>query len=152
MDNLAIYQQIAEVIQANLQEVGIKMNIVPVDIARRAEDFSVDKTVDAVLMEQKAESDPSIQIESYYIEGGFNNPGGYSNDEVTKLNEEGKAGGSTEERSATYKKLFQAAYDSVAPNVTLCHLTTPFAMNDKAMGVEIYADASRQFRGIAIKK
>lgn len=150
--NLDIYQQIAEIVQANLQQVGIKMNIVPVEITKLAEDFSVDKTADAILFEQKAESDPSIQIESYYIEGGFNNPGGYSNAEVTKFNDEGKVGATTEERAATYKKLYKAVDDSVAPNVTLCHLTTPMTMNDKTMGVQIYADASRQFRGVAIKK
>ena len=150
--NLDIYQQIAEIVQANLQEVGIKMNIVPVEITKLAEDFSVDKTADAILFEQKAESDPSIQIESYYIEGGFNNPGGYSNDEVTKLSDEGKVGATTKARAATYKKLYKAVDDSVAPNVTLCHLTTPMTMSDKTMGVEIYADASRQFRGVAIKK
>ena len=150
--NLDIYQQIAEIVQANLQQVGIKMNIVPVEIVKLAEDYSVDKSADAILFEQKAESDPSIQIESYYIEGGFNNPGGYSNDEVTALSAEGKVGGTTEERAATYKKLYQAVDESVAPNVTLCHLTTPMTMNDKTMGVEIYADASRQFRGVAIKK
>ena len=150
--NLDIYQQIAEIVQANLQEVGIKMNIVPVEITKLAEDYSVNKTADAILFEQKAESDPSIQIESYYIDGGFNNPGGYSDDAVTKFNDEGKVGATTEARAATYKKLYKAVDDSVAPNVTLCHLTTPMTMNDKTMGVEIYADASRQFRGVAIKK
>ena len=150
--NLDLYQQIAEVIQAHFQEVGIKMEIVPVEIAKLAEDFSVNKSADASLSEQKAESDPSIQIESYYIEGGFDNPGNWSDPEVAELNEEAKAGKTTDERAATYEKLYQAVHDAVAPAITLCHLTTPFTMNDKVMGVEIYTDATRQFRGVAIKK
>ncbi|PRZ42425.1 peptide/nickel transport system substrate-binding protein [Antricoccus suffuscus] len=150
--NLDLYQQLAEVIQANLQEVGVKMNIVPVEINKLADDFSVSKTADAQMSEQKAESDPSIQIESYYIKGGFNNPGNWSDPEITKLNEEGKAGATTDERAKTYKKLYKAAYDAVVPDIVLCHLTTPFTMNKKVMGVEIFADATRQFRGVAIKK
>ncbi len=150
--NLDLYQQLAEVIQANLQEIGVKMNIVPVEINKLADDFSVSKTADASMSEQKAESDPSIQIESYYIKGGFNNPGGWSDPQITKLNEEGKAGSTTEERAKTYKKLYKAAFDAVVPSITLCHLTTPFTMNKKVMGVDIYADATRQFRGVAIKK
>lgn len=150
--NLDLYQQLAEVIQANLQEVGIKMSIVPVEINKLAEDFSVNKSADAQMSEQKAESDPSIQIESYYIKGGFNNPGGWSDPQITKLNAEGKSGATTDDRAKTYKKLYKAAFDAVAPTVTLCHLTTPFTMNKKVMGVQIYADATRQFRGVAIKK
>ncbi len=147
-----IYTQMAEIVQANLAEIGVKMEIIPAVLGKLAEDFSVNKTAEALLFEQKAESDPSIQIESYYIKGGFNNPGNFSDDKVTSLNEEAKAGATTEERSATYKKLYQAVHEAVAPNITLCHLTTPFTMNKKTMGVEIYADASRQFRGVAIKK
>ncbi|WP_194291311.1 ABC transporter substrate-binding protein [Cumulibacter manganitolerans] len=150
--NLALYQQIAEVIQANLQAVNIKMNIVPVDIGKLADDFSVAKTSDASLFEQKAEQDPSIQVESYLSPDGFNNPGGWSNDKITDLAKEALSGKSNEERGKSYSKLFQVAHDEAAPFVTLCHLTTPFVMNDKTMGVEIYADATRQFRGVAKKK
>ncbi|MGH3355031.1 MAG: ABC transporter substrate-binding protein, partial [Nocardioidaceae bacterium] len=58
--NLEIYQQVAEVVQANLAQVGIKMSITPADIDKLSEDFSVKKNVDAILWEQKGESDPSI--------------------------------------------------------------------------------------------
>jgi hypothetical protein len=37
-----------------------------------------------------------------------------------------------------------------APHIPLCNLTTPFVLNPKVGGVEIYADASRQLRGVAI--
>lgn len=152
VQNLDIYKQIAEVIQANLKDVGITMNIVPVDISKAPQDFSVDKSVDGYLGEQKADADPSIEIESYYLKGGFNNPGGYDNPKVAKLAEEAKGGADTKARAKSYKELMKTIYEDAAPNVTLCHLTTPFTLNHKAMGVEIYTDASRQFRGVAIKK
>lgn len=150
--NLAIYQQIAEVIQANLGAVGITMTIVPVDLAKLADDFSVNQSADAQLSEQKAEQDPSIQVESYLLEGGFMNPGGWSDPEVTDLAEQARTGKSNDERGKLYAQLFEKVNEVTGPNVTLCHLTTPFVMNKQTMGVEIYADASRQFRGVAKAK
>ena len=152
VQNLDIYKQIAEVIQANLKDVGISMKIIPVDISKAPQDFSVDKSVDAYLGEQKVDADPSIEIESYYLKGGFNNPGGYDNPKVAQLAEEAKSGADTEARAKSYAELMKTVYEDAAPNVTLCHLTTPFTLDHKTMGVEIYTDASRQFRGVAIKK
>ncbi|WP_219412404.1 ABC transporter substrate-binding protein [Pseudonocardia nigra] len=149
--NLDLYQQIAEVIQQNLAEVGIEMSITPVEIAKLAEDFSVNKSADATLSEQKAESDPSILTASYYLADGFNNPGGYTTDEITRLHFEAMEGATAEERAPAYAQLFEAVVEEAYPNVTLCHLTTPFAMNDTVRGVEIYADAARQFRGVGIE-
>lgn len=149
--NLDLYQQIAEVIQANLAEVGIDMSITPVELDALGEHFSVNKTADAILFEQKAESDPSIQMSSYYEPSGFNNPGGWGTDEISQLNEDAMAGTSTEERSAVYDELNKAVAEEVGPTVTLCHLTTPFVLDSKVMGVEIYADGARNFRGVAMK-
>lgn len=149
--NLDLYQQIAEVIQQNLAEVGIQMSITPVEIAKLGEDFSVNKSVDATLSEQKAESDPSMLTASYYLADGFNNPGGFTTDEITQLHFEAMAGATAEERAPAYARLFEAVAEEAYPNVTLCHLTTPFAMNGTVRGVEIYADASRQFRGAGIE-
>ncbi len=145
--NLALYQQIAEVVQANLAEVGITMSITPVEIAKLAEDFSVNKTADATLSEQKAEADPSLLTSSYYLANGFNNPGGYTTEEITRLHSEATVGATPEERAPAYAELFEAVVEEAYPNITLCNLTTPFAMNQQTKGVEIYADASRQFRG-----
>lgn len=148
--NIGIYQQIAEVLQANLADVGISMSITPVEIAKLAEDFSVAKSADAALFEQKAEADPSILTASYYLEDGFNNPGGTTTDEITELHSKAMAGATSDERASAYAELFEAVIEEAAPNVTLCNLTTPFAMNDRVQGVEIYADASRQFRGAGV--
>jgi ABC-type transport system substrate-binding protein len=148
--NLALYQQIAEVMQANLAEVGIKMNITPVDISRLAEDFSVNKSADAIFFEQKPESDPSSLTAEYYLADGFNNPGGLSSDKITKLQADTLKGSSPDERAKAFTALFDAVKDQAGPNVPVCNLTTPFAMNKKARGVDIYADASRQFRGVGI--
>jgi len=149
--NLTLYQQIAEVVQANLEAVGIKMSITPAELDAVGEHFSVDKDVDAILFEQKAESDPSILTASYYLKNGFNNPGGWGTEEIAKLDAEASAGATTEARGPAYDKLFAAVNEEVAPHITLGHLTTPFVMNKQAKGVEIYADGARQFRGVGME-
>ncbi|WP_067459978.1 ABC transporter substrate-binding protein [Actinomadura macra] len=151
-DNLDAYQRIAELIQANLQEVGIKMTIRPVELPKLMEGFSVNKSVDAIMVQQKADADPSIQIASYYLPDGFSNPGGYSNPTITDLAAKAKGTDSRESRAGFYKQLFRAAHEDAAQPITLCHLNTPMAMNNKVMGLEVYVDGSRQFRGVAVKK
>ncbi|MGH3241939.1 MAG: ABC transporter substrate-binding protein [Spirillospora sp.] len=151
-DNLDAYQRVAELIQANLQEVGVKMTIRPVELPKLMEGFSVNKNVDAIMVQQKADADPSIQIASYYGADGFSNPGGYSNPTINDLATKAKAAENREAAKSIYKQLFRAAHDDAAQPITLCHLNTPMAMNKKVMGLEIYVDGSRQFRGIAVKK
>lgn len=148
--NLSLYQQVAEVMQANLAEVGIKLSITPVDISKLAEDFSVKKSADAIFFEQKAESDPSTLTEEYYLADGFNNPGGLTTDQITQLQDQTRQGATAAERTPAFAKLFKAVTDQAGPNIPVCNLTTPFAMTKQARGVEIYADASRQFRGVGI--
>lgn len=150
--NLTLYQQIAEVMQANLAEVGIKMSITPVDISRLAEDFSVNKSVDAIFFEQKPESDPSTLTAEYYMPNGFDNPGGLSTQQIQDLQAETLKGSSPDERHTAFAKLFEAVKQQAGPNVPVCNLTTPFAMDHKTRGLEIYTDASRQFRGVGIAK
>jgi ABC-type transport system substrate-binding protein len=149
--NLTLYQQIAEVVQANLAAVGIDMSITPVELDVLGEHFSVNKDVDAILFEQKAEADPSIQTAAYYLPDGFNNPGGWGTDKITELEKAAASGSSAQDRGPAYDELFQAVNDEVAPHITLGHLTTPFVMNEQAKGVEIYANGARNFRGVGME-
>jgi peptide/nickel transport system substrate-binding protein len=148
--NLSLYQQIAEIVQYNLAQVGITMSITPKSIGLLSENFSVKKSSSAVLEEQKASSDPSILTSEYYLADGFYNPGGFTTDEITRLNAEAMNSADAEERGPIYAKLFKAVADEAYPNITLCHLATPFAMNSKVVGLNIHTDGAREFRGVGI--
>ncbi|MES1931948.1 hypothetical protein T35B1_05038 [Salinisphaera shabanensis T35B1] len=148
--NLSLYQQIAEIVQYNLAQVGIQMSITPKSIGLLSENFSVKKSADATLEEQKASSDPSILTSEYYLADGFGNPGGYTTEEITRLNNEAMNSADADKRAAVYAKLFDAVAEEAYPNITLCHLTTPFAMNSSVVGLNIHTDGARQFRGVGI--
>ncbi|MFP5069857.1 ABC transporter substrate-binding protein [Pseudonocardia nantongensis] len=148
--NLDVYQQIAQVIQANFAEVGIEMSITPVDLSTLAENFSVAKSADAILFEQKAESDPSVATAEYYRPDGFNNPGGFRDPEILAAEDAASRGATPDERAPAYTRLFDAVAQAQAPHIPLCNLTTPFVQRPDVGGVEIYADAARQLRGVAV--
>lgn len=150
--NLDVYQQIAEIVQQQLAEVGIEVSIVPKEILRLGEDFSVNKTAAASLSEQKANQDPAVTTAGYYLADGFENPGGYTTEEITELHNEALLGSGPEERGPVYQEMMEKVAEEVYPNVTLCTLTTPFIANERVQGLEIYADASRQFRGVSIAR
>ncbi len=148
--NLETYLQIAEIVQANLAEVGIDMTVTPVENAVLKTNFSVDKSAQAIFYGEKAQSDPSLQTAAYYLPDGFNNPGGWGTDEITALYDETLSGRTLEERSSAYDALMSAVDEEVAPNIVLCHASTPYAMNDRVRGFRIWADGTHQFRGIGM--
>lgn len=150
--NLAQYQQIAELIQQNLKAVGVDMTINIVDLQRLTNDFQKDKTADAIIGEQKGETDPSVLTAQYFLAGGLSNPGGYTTPEITKMHEDALKGSTTAERGPAYKKLMDAVAEEAYPNIGLCQLTTPFASNAKVQGLPIPADGSRWFRGVSMAK
>ena len=148
--NLDVYQQIAELIQQDLAAVGIQMSITPVQIQRLAEDFSVHKVADAALSEQKGEADPSILTAQYYLADGFENPGGYTTEEITALHFEAMAGATADERAPQYHELLELVHDEMYPNITLCSVTTPLVTNERVQDIPIPANGWRWFRGVSM--
>ena len=124
----------------------------PTELLRLGEDFSANKTVAATFDEQKANQDPAVTTALYYLADGFENPGGYTTEEITELHNEALLGSGPEERGPVYQEMMEKVAEEVYPNVTLCTLTTPFIANERVQGLEIYADATRQFRGVSIAR
>jgi len=148
--NIAIYQQIAEVVQSNWAEIGVTVNIIPEDIAALADGFSISKTSDAQLSEQKGEADPSMTTAVFYLPTGLNNPGGFSNPDIERLHYEAMAGATPEERDDAYEQLIVLAAEQSAPNLTICTVTTPFTADNTVQDLPVPADGSRWFRGVSI--
>lgn len=151
-NNLASYQQVAQLIQANLADVGIEVEIVPLELPKMTANFSVNKTSSAVLIQEKAPVDPSVQIGSFLLEGGFNNPGNYSNPTVEKLASKAMSASSRDERGKVYAKLFETVYEDAAGPIVLGHMTTPMILGQNVMGFKSWFDGQRKFRGVAIRK
>ena len=148
--NIALWQQIAEILQANWAAIGVKVNVIAEDIAALNSNFAVAKTSPAVLTEQKGEADPSIVTALFYLPTGTNNPGGFTTPDLQRLHTEAMAGATPDERDGPYEELLIAAAEESAPNLTICTLTTPFAARKGVQDIPVPADGSRWFRGVSI--
>ena len=148
--NIGLWQQIAEVLQANWAEIGVDVNIIAEDISTLNTGFAVEKTSDAQLSEQKGEADPSVTTSLFYLPTGLNNPGGFTTPELERLHFEAMKGATPEERDAAYEELLVAAAEESAPNLTICTLTTPFTAQQDVQDLPVPADGSRWFRGVSI--
>lgn len=149
--NISAWVQMAELVQQNLAAIGVDVVVQPVELLQMTSSFSVDKTSDAMLVEIKADSDPSVMTSLFFLPTGSLNPGGFSDPDVTALHEEALQGATPEERGPIYQELVERATELAYPTVGLCQLTVPFASNDRVQGLPVPADGSRWFRGVSIK-
>ncbi|TDT99248.1 MULTISPECIES: ABC transporter substrate-binding protein [Azorhizobium] len=138
----------AEAIKQNLEDVGIKVEMVNTDVAgwnKKLGDWDFDISITFLYQY----GDPALGVSRAYISSNiakgspFNNVGGYSNPEVDKLFAEGAVGFPDSERqkaySAVQKKLTEdAVYDWLIdlkfPTLTHCNvknlITTGIGVND----------------------
>jgi peptide/nickel transport system substrate-binding protein len=91
--------RIAEVLQAQLADVGITMNIEQISPTNVTDLFFLNKQGDAMLAKWGGRSDPSITITQRWTSTGFTNPGGASLPEVEELHAEAIATIDQDERA-----------------------------------------------------
>ena len=130
----------AEIIQANLAEVGVTANIV-------AEDWSIylptvqDFNFDATILGESGQSDPDDFLFDVFHTGGGGNFGEYANPELDALLEEGRRVSSQEERDAVYQEA-QALILDEAPHVFLFHSAQYEALQTNVQGFEHFPNTS----------
>ena len=130
----------AEIIQANLAEVGVTANIV-------AEDWSLylptvqEGSFDATILGESGQSDPDDFLYDVFHTGGGGNFGDYSSPELDALLEEGRRASSQEERRRIYEEA-QALILEEAPHVFLFHSAQYEALQTYVEGFEHFPNTS----------
>jgi len=130
----------AEVIQANLAEIGITTNIV-------AEDWSIylprvlEGDFAATLLGESGQSDPDDFLFNVFYTGNGGNLGHYSNVELDALLEQGRQVSDQEERRAVYRQAQQLILDE-APHVFLFHSSQFEALRSDVRGFEHFPNTS----------
>ena len=130
----------AEIIQANLAEIGVTANIV-------AEDWSIylptvqEHDFDATILGESGQSDPDDFLFDVFHTGGGGNFGEYANPELDALLEEGRRVSSQEERDAVYQEA-QALILDEAPHVFLFHSAQYEALQTNVQGFEHFPNTS----------
>ncbi|MFO1087960.1 MAG: ABC transporter substrate-binding protein [Hyphomicrobiales bacterium] len=123
------WQRWAEAVRQNLEEVGIRVELEPTDVAGWNQKISEwDYDMAFTFMNQYA--DPALGTERLYVTeqifkgSAFNNAEGYSNEEVDRLFAEGASAFPAEKRTAIYTELQKKLNEDV-PVAWLLELSFP---------------------------
>ncbi len=130
----------AEVIQANLADIGITANIV-------AEDWTIylPKALEgdfaATILGESGQSDPDDFLFNVFYTDNGGNLGNFSSPELDALLEQGRQVADQEERRAIYEQAQELILD-LAPHVFLFHSSQFEALRSDVMGFEHFPNTS----------
>ncbi|MBX3012791.1 MAG: ABC transporter substrate-binding protein [Caldilineaceae bacterium] len=128
---------VAEIIQANLAEIGLTVVIEPLEWAFYVEDAWVGRNFEMTLASYTREIDPDGLFSSVLRKEQGNNPMRYFNEEVEALFDQAKATADPEERKALYAQLMDIAILDDTPLVKLKTMEIKWAANQKIEGLAI---------------
>ena len=130
----------AEIIQANLADIGVTANIV-------AEDWSIylpkalEGDFQATILGESGQSDPDDFLFNVFYTDNGGNLGQYSNPELDALLEQGRQASDQEERRAIYEEAQRLILEE-APHVFLFHSAQYEALQDYVEGFEHFPNTS----------
>ncbi len=122
---------VAEIIQSNLRDIGLNVEIEPLEWAFYVEDAWVGRNFEMTLAWYTREIDPDGLFSSVLRQEQGNNPMRYYNEAVETLFDEGKATTDEEERKRIYEEIMNLAILDDTPLVKLQSMEIKWAANQK---------------------
>ncbi len=138
----------AQIIEANLAEIGITMNIRTPDFATWLDEQNTGN-FDMLMMSWIGNIDPDDFYYAQHHSGGGSNAQGYSNPEVDALLDQGR----TETDEATRKDLYAQAATMIADDASYIYLYNPAviqAWGPAVQGYEARGDKAIRFRDVTL--
>jgi peptide/nickel transport system substrate-binding protein len=136
-DQAAPRKEIAELLQSVLAELGIDVQVIPLESAAERDRIASGDWNLRITQQAWANGDPDFVMTNFLAsKGSFNaaNKGGYSNAEVDALVAAGKAERDPQKRFAIYERLQEIAVRDV-PIMPLYHWYVPYAYRDSISGL-----------------
>jgi peptide/nickel transport system substrate-binding protein len=129
--NNVAYVQLAEVIQAQLKQVGVTMTLRPMSADQSLDLYQVKRSADALVSQiGGAAPDPALVTQQNYLASGLNNPGKLTDPRIEELFAQA---GRSEQPQEDFRKIAQYAAEN-AYNVPICnrrlHYATTSAVRD----------------------
>lgn len=148
--NITMFTQLAEVVQAQLGEVGINASVKPVPSTQLSQEFATDQTVEAAALPYVGTPDPHGAM-TYFMPGHPYNIGQAASQETVDLALEAAGPVDPAERQAIYEDVAQSLVDTQSQIVPICLLHLGSAYGENVSNVEqLSFDAPTQ-RGVAVK-
>ena len=136
---------VAEIIQSNLTEIGLNVEIEPLEWAFYVEDAWVGRNFEMTLAWYTREIDPDGLFSSVLRKEQGNNPMRYFNQEVEDLFDQGKATDDPEERKRIYEQIMDIAILDDTPLVKLKTMEIKWAANQKVENFALLAKGYPNF-------
>ena len=128
---------VAEIIQSNLRDIGLTVEIEPLEWAFYVEDAWVGRNFEMTLAWYTREIDPDGLFSSVLRQEQGNNPMRYYNEAVEALFDEGKATADEEARKGIYEEIMQIAILDDTPLVKLQTMEIKWAANTKVQNFSL---------------
>lgn len=147
--SVPFFTSISEVVQAQWKELGVQVELVPVEIPEVRERFALDKSVDATFHAMPSRPDPGILVADYLLPTSPWNPGGTAPKGLSDLALSASTKSVDEERAALYREISEIAIDN-ASYISLCRADSNYVMQSNVNGFDGGSAAvAVEFRGVS---
>ena len=146
-----VYPALAEAVKDMWDDVGVVMNLRPVDPVQTAPIFYSQQQGDMLVSVFGGRADPAQQLTLLFTAGPIQNPGGHTTPEIAALANEVNQPGTVEERTPAVREMVRAVAEE-AMNVVLYYPTGLTAYEDGVEGLQVWLSGKPEFRGVGIAK
>ncbi|MGQ0653074.1 MAG: ABC transporter substrate-binding protein [Betaproteobacteria bacterium] len=150
--NIPLFVQIAEVMQAQFAQVGVKMTVQPAPVPQVMGTYFGKQAMDAFVGGNLGSSDPSATVANLYLPTGFFNPSKFSTPAIQEAYTRTVRNPDNAERQKGFEVLVKAALEQ-AYHVGLCDVLTPVAYTNAVLHVTPDVPTwTWDFYGIEVKR
>jgi len=144
-------EQLAEIVMAQLEEVGITAEPYPVEAAQTADVYYAQEQRDALIAQWGGRPDPQMTLELQFTAGGFGNPGDHTTPEFEEANRRTRAATDPEERAELLKEQVAIVVEE-AFQVPLIHDFGVFAYSDKVATFDTLVTGQIDYLSISLNE
>lgn len=148
--NVTIYTKLAEIVQAQLGEIGIDVSVSPMPALEMVQVFAVDKEADMIGSIHSGGNDPDVVVQRYLAPNALYNPGGADYPELMEIAEAASAVVDPQERSDLYDDMMQAWVDNPPHVISICNVHMSAAFAENVSGVVQPMSGAADLRGVAV--
>ncbi|SMY13321.1 ABC transporter substrate-binding protein [Brevibacterium jeotgali] len=139
--NITASTQMAEVVQAQLAEVGITINPRGQAVGGVFEEFVISERMPVTVTGYTGGSDPDAVYERMLSPTAPYNPGGWEDEEFSALAEDGANSIDPDARGEAYHQMAEMMVtDTITPLITICNTQRITGYSSSASNVQVYGD------------
>ncbi|GIH26614.1 ABC transporter substrate-binding protein [Acrocarpospora phusangensis] len=144
------YQTLAQALQAQLQQVGIKVSIKVLEFQQMVNARRTGKFTATVSLLQAGRPDPSQFVADFYLKGGLYNPGGFDLAGGAELLAQARESDDVTQRAAPMQEIFKKVLEVGPPVVPVCGITYVAAFRKGVTGMEVPVTGDYDFAPLKI--